>query len=33
MSIEINDDLIKRWEPKIQKLLANEFTKHLPKKA
>ena len=25
MSIEINDDLIKQWEPKIQKLLSNTY--------
>jgi len=25
MSIEINDDLIKQWEPKIKKLLANTY--------
>tara|TARA_R100000789_G_C2987943_1_gene145288 strand:- start:405 stop:926 length:522 start_codon:yes stop_codon:yes gene_type:complete len=25
MSIEINDDLIKQWEPKIQSLLANTY--------
>ena len=31
MSIEINDDLIKQWEPKIQKLLANTYVYGLDK--
>ena len=29
--IEINDDLIKQWEPKIQKLLANTYVYGLDK--
>jgi len=31
MPIEINDDLILQWEPKIQKLLANTFVRGLDK--
>jgi len=31
MSIEINDELILQWEPKIQKLLANTFVRGLDK--
>ena len=31
MSIEINDELILQWEPKIQRLLANTFVRGLDK--
>ena len=31
MSIEINDELISQWEPKIQKLLENTFVRGLDK--